>query len=135
MPHDWDDWEKWRKRHRHGRPDWSRPGRGKGRPERREARDDVRHAHARGARRGAPTGCAMAREEIRERRRSRRRGRELTPEEEAHRIAEHKIKFFQHLVSYVFVILFLLFVTKQRVRRDDRRAWAGASASRRTRSR
>ena len=112
MPHDWDDWEKWRKRHRHGRPDWSRPGRGRSRSERREVRDEVRDAMFE-ARDEVREGLRMAREEIRGRRRARRsRGRELTPEEEAHRIAEHKIKFFQHLVSYTFVILFLLFVTK-----------------------
>ena len=111
MPHDWDDWEKWRSRHRHGRPDWSRPGRGKGRSERHEAREDV-HRIIHETRDEVRRGLREAREEIRDRRRSRRRGRELTPEEEAHRVAEHKIKFFQHLVSYIFVIVFLLFVTK-----------------------
>jgi hypothetical protein len=63
MPHDWDDWEKWRKRHRHGRPDWSRPGRGKARSERSEVRDDVRHAlHE--AHDEVREGLRMAREEI-----------------------------------------------------------------------
>ena len=91
MPHDWDDWEKWRARHRHGRPDWSRPGRGQRRAERDEAREAERA-----------------------RRREKRRGRSLSPEEEAYRearrAAEHKIAFFRHLVSYVFVILFLFVV-------------------------
>jgi signal transduction histidine kinase len=91
MPHDWDDWEKWRARHRHGRPDWSRPGRSQRRAERDEARDSERA-----------------------RRREKRRGRELSPEEEAYRearrAAEHKIAFFRHLVSYVFVVMFLAVV-------------------------
>ena len=112
MPHDWDDWEKWRSRHRHGRPDWSRPGRSKTRSERRETRDEFRAA-MHDARDELRRGLRDARDELRERRgRPRRSRRELTPEEEAHRVAEHKIKFFQHLVSYTFVILFLLFVTK-----------------------
>ncbi|MFI5317785.1 MAG: 2TM domain-containing protein, partial [Myxococcota bacterium] len=92
MPHDWDDWEKWRARHRHGRPDWSRPGRGDRRAERNEARDAERA-----------------------RRREKRRGRELSPEEEAYRqarrAAEQKIAFFRHLVPYVCVVLFLTLVS------------------------
>jgi len=92
MPRRWDEWDKGRARHRHGRPDWSRPGR----VDARAARDAEREAE-------------------RERRRARRRGRELTPEEEitleARRAAEHKIRFLQHLVSYTFVVLFLLFLT------------------------
>jgi len=106
MPHDWDDWNDWKKwkgRHRHGRPDWSRPGRVRGseRQEERRAERPERWAEL---------------ERERERRRERRRRPELTPEEEAYRearrAAEHKIRFFQHLVSYTFVILFLLFVTR-----------------------
>ncbi|MEX2208166.1 MAG: HAMP domain-containing sensor histidine kinase [Myxococcota bacterium] len=89
MPRRWDDWDKMKsKRHRHGRPDWSRPGR----VDARAARDAEREAE-------------------RERRRARRRGRELTPEEEtyleARRAAERKIRFFQHLISYTFVVVFL----------------------------
>src|SRR5262245_24901956 len=62
MARRWDDWDKMKsKRHRHGRPDWSRPGR----VDLRAARDAEREAE-------------------RERRRSRRRGRELTPEEETY---------------------------------------------------
>jgi signal transduction histidine kinase len=93
MPHDWDDWEKWRARHRHGRPDWSRPGRTQRRAERDEARDAERA-----------------------RRREKRRGRELSPEEEAYRearrAAERKIAFFRHLVPYLFVVAFLFFVAR-----------------------
>ena len=106
MPRDWDDWEKWRAKHRHGRPDWSRPGRGNRRAEReahREAwraeRDEVR----------------AEREEVRARRREKRRGRELTPEEEAYRearrAAERKIAFFRHFVPYLFVVAFLFTVS------------------------
>src|SRR5262245_46893647 len=84
MPHDWDDWEKWKSRHRHGRPDWSRPGR-KSRSERHAARDEVRRAMHE-ARDEVREGLRMARDEIRANRRPRRRSRELTPEEEAHRI-------------------------------------------------
>jgi signal transduction histidine kinase len=94
MPRRWDDWDKSRTRHRHGRPDWSRPGR----VDAREARDAEREAE-------------------RERRRARRKGRELTPEEEtyleARRAAERKIRFFQHLISYTFVVLFLMVVVNK----------------------
>jgi signal transduction histidine kinase len=92
MSRDWDDWDKWRAKHRHRHQDWSRPGRAQRRSERDEDRGE------------------------RLRRRERRRGRELTPEEEAYRearrTAERKIHFFRHLTSYVFVILFLAFVTR-----------------------
>ena len=94
MPHDWDDWDKWKAKHR-GRHDWSRPGRASRRD--REERDEQRR-------------------EERERRRERRRRPSLTPEEEAYRearrAAEKKIAFFRHLTSYVFVIMFLMFVTR-----------------------
>jgi signal transduction histidine kinase len=57
------------------------------------------------------------REAERERRRARRKGRELTPEEEtyleARRAAERKIRFFQHLISYTFVVLFLMVVVNK----------------------
>ena len=97
MPRRWDDWDKMKsKRHRHGRPDWSRPGR----VDARAARDAEREAE-------------------RERRRARRKGRELTPEEEtyleARRTAERKIRFFQHLVSYAFVVLFLWAIVATKV--------------------
>jgi len=93
MPKRWDDWDKGGfARHRHGRPDLSRPGRADWRAERNSEREAER-----------------------ERRRARRRGRELTPEEEtyleARRAAERKIRFFQHLVSYTFVVMFLFFLT------------------------
>lgn len=92
MSKGWDKWDKGRMRHRHGRPDWSRPGRADWTTERSAERDAER-----------------------ERRRARRKGRELTPEEEtyleARRAAENKIRFFQHLVSYTFVVLFLFFLT------------------------
>ncbi len=89
MSRRWDEWDKLKsKRHRTGRPEWSRPGR----VDVRAARDAEREAE-------------------RERRRSRRRGRELTPEEEitleARRTAERKIRFFQHLIPYTIVVLFL----------------------------
>ena len=91
MPHGWDDWDKWKAKHRHGRHDWSRPGRSDRRAEWAEARDQERA-----------------------RRRERRRGRELTPEEEAYRearrAAELKIAFFRHLVPYVFVVTFLFMI-------------------------
>jgi signal transduction histidine kinase len=92
MPRRWDDWDKLKsKRHRHGRPDWSRPG-----------RVDAR------------LGRDAEREAERELRRTRRKGRELSPEEEtyleARRAAERKIRFFQHLISYSFVVAFLLLV-------------------------
>ncbi len=92
MPRRWDDWDKLKsKRHRHGRPDWSRPG-----------RVDAR------------IGRDAEREAERERRRTRRKGRELSPEEEtyleARRAAERKIRFFQHLISYSFVVAFLMLV-------------------------
>ena len=93
MSRRWDNWDKGRTRHRLGRPDWSRPGRADWHTERNAEREAER-----------------------ERRRARRRGRELTPEEEtyleARRAAEHKIRFFQHLISYSFVVLFLAFVTR-----------------------
>ncbi len=97
MARRWDDWDKLKsKRHRHGRPDWSRPGR----VDVRAARDAEREAE-------------------RERRRSRRRGRELTPEEEtyleARRTAERKIRFYQHFISYAFVVVFLALVANFRV--------------------
>jgi len=92
MSRRWDNWDKGRTRHRLGRPDWSRPGRADWKTERSAERDAER-----------------------ERRRARRKGRELTPEEEtyleARRAAENKIRFFQHLVSYSFVVLFLFFLT------------------------
>lgn len=48
--------------------------------------------------------------------RFRRRSRELSPEErayeEARRLAERKLKFVGHLVPYLFVCTFLLFVTR-----------------------
>ncbi len=94
MPKRWDDGDKGRTRDRHGRPDWSRPGRVDARTARDAARDE--------------------RDAERERRRARRRGRELSPEEEtyleARRTAERKIRFFQHLISYSFVVLFLAFI-------------------------
>jgi signal transduction histidine kinase len=100
MGHDWDDWEKWKAKHRHGRHDWSRPGRAQRLVER-----DERQAER-----------MSDRETERARRRERRRPRELTPEEEtyreARRAAERKIKFFRHLTSFTFVILLLAFVTK-----------------------
>ncbi|HTO54245.1 MAG TPA: ATP-binding protein [Myxococcota bacterium] len=94
MGRDRDDWDKWKAKHRGRHHDWSRPGRAQRRAaERDEERDGERW-----------------------RRRERRRGRELTPEEEAYRearrLAEKKIAFFRHLTSYVFVILFLGFVTR-----------------------
>jgi signal transduction histidine kinase len=96
MPHDWDDWDKWKAKHRHGPTDWSRPGRA----HRRAWREELREA----------------REAERARRREKRRRPELTPEEEAYRearrAAEHKIAFYRHSVTYFFVILFLLFVTR-----------------------
>ena len=52
----------------------------------------------------------------RRRRRSRDKSRELTPEEvayeEARRLAERKLAFIAHLVPYMFVCTFLLFVTR-----------------------
>jgi signal transduction histidine kinase len=92
MPKRWDDWDKGgSSRHRHGRPDWSRPGRA-----------------------DARAGRDAEREAERTRRLARRRGRELTPEEEitleARRAAERKIRFFQHLISYSFVVVFLMAV-------------------------
>ncbi|HXX49266.1 MAG TPA: HAMP domain-containing sensor histidine kinase [Myxococcota bacterium] len=114
MPHDWDDWKEWKKwkgRHRHGRPDWSRPGRVHGSDRREERREERRAERAERAER-----WTEELEAERARRRERHRRPELTPEEEAYRearrAAEHKIRFFQHLVSYTFVILFLLFVTR-----------------------
>ena len=96
MPTRWDDWDKRRASGRSGRPDWSRPG----------------GVDARAARQAA-------REAERERRRARRRGRELSPEEEtwleARRTAERKIRFYQHLVSYSFVVLFLGVVVNYKV--------------------
>lgn len=93
MPKRWDEGDKGRTRHRHSRPDWSRPGR----VDARAARDAEREAE-------------------RERRRSRRRGRELSPEEEtyleARRTAERKIRFFQHLISYAFVVIFLAYLNR-----------------------
>jgi len=91
MPMRWDDWDKRRASGRSGRPDWSRPG----------------GVDARAARQAA-------REAERERRRARRRGRELSPEEEtwleARRTAEHKIRFIQHLISYVLVMVLLSWI-------------------------
>ena len=56
------------------------------------------------------------REDRKRRPRKRRKAQQLTPEEriyrEARRRAERKIKFFQHLVSYVFVIGFLLLLSR-----------------------
>jgi signal transduction histidine kinase len=100
MPRHWDDWEKLKAKHRHGRRDWSRPGRFDAHEVRRAAREAAREVReAVRAQRGA----------------SKRRGRELSPEEEAYvearRAAERKIKFFQHLISYSFVVLFLFFLT------------------------
>jgi signal transduction histidine kinase len=58
----------------------------------------------------------LERNERRRQRRSRRRNLELTPEErayrEAARRAENKLKFVQHLVPYVFVVLMLSFLAK-----------------------
>ena len=110
MPRRWDEWDKGRSRHRHGRPDWSHPGR----VDARAARDVEREAE-------------------RERRRARRRGRELTPEEEitleARRAAEHKIRFFQHLISYTFVVLFLMVVVNKFVAMIVALSWGIGLAS------
>jgi signal transduction histidine kinase len=100
MPRHWDDWEKTKAKHRHGRRDWSRPGRfDAAREVRRAARDAAREVH----------------DAVRAQRYAKRRGRELSPEEEAYvearRAAENKIRFFQHLISYTFVVLFLFFLT------------------------
>jgi signal transduction histidine kinase len=118
MPHDWDDWSDWKKwkgRHRHGRPDWSRPGRVRAALREELERERERHEQRREERRAERAARVEEREADRSRGRGRRRG-SLTPEEEAYRearrAAEHKIRFFQHLVSYTFVILFLLFVTR-----------------------
>jgi signal transduction histidine kinase len=115
MPHDWDDWKEWKKwkgRHRHGRPDWSRPGRVYGAERSEEQRERSEQRRAERAERWEEREAERARR----RDRDRRRRPELTPQEEAYRearrAAEHKIRFFQHLVSYTFVILFLLFVTR-----------------------
>jgi len=102
MPRHWDDWEKMKAKHRHGRRDWSRPGRF-------DAASEVRRAAHEAAREVRDAVRAHRRD------RDRRRGRELSPEEEAYvearRSAENKIRFFQHLISYTFVVLFLFFLT------------------------
>jgi len=63
-----------------------------------------------------PEGPLEMSEAPRRGRRSRRKSRDLTPEEqayeEARRMAERKLRFLTHLVPYVFVCTFLLFVTR-----------------------
>ncbi len=63
-----------------------------------------------------PSPTVEVNETRRRRRRSRDKSRELTPEEaayeEARRLAERKLAFIAHLVPYMFVCTFLLFVTR-----------------------
>ena len=87
----------------------------------RRTRRDVRGA-MREARAGARESLRLSEEDRLERnerrreRRSRRRNRELNPEErayqEATRRAENKLRFVQHLVPYVFVVLLLAFLAR-----------------------
>ncbi len=87
----------------------------------RRTRRDVRGA-MREARAGARESLHLSEEDRLERnerrreRRSRRRNRELNPEErayqEATRRAENKLRFVQHLVPYVFVVLLLAFLAR-----------------------
>jgi signal transduction histidine kinase len=84
---------------------------------RREVRSALREARA-----GAGESLHLSEEDRLERnerrreRRSRRRNRELNPEErayqEAARRAENKLRFVQHLVPYVFVVLLLSFLAR-----------------------
>ncbi len=63
-----------------------------------------------------PSPAVEVTETRRWRRRSRDKSRDLTPEEvayeEARRLAERKLAFIAHLVPYMFVCTFLLFVTR-----------------------
>jgi hypothetical protein len=84
---------------------------------RREVRSALREARA-GARESLRLSeeDRLERNERRRERRSRRRNRELNPEErayqEAARRAENKLRFVQHLVPYVFVVLLLSFLAR-----------------------